>query len=724
MSTTDRPTARANPRTRIKTIGSSLVVGVIALAAVAAVACGSEESPPIQQSGSIGATSAPGSTAEPAGAEPRQRESTRQSQGVARTGTSGTPTTEPSGNQPSGERTTTQPSAQSTPAGNQSSAQSVPAATTTGSEASQRTAPSADEAREAERMLEVAAYHMQDRRFHRAAHVLDQAIATNPSLTEAHNLRGFSRTMIGDHEGATQDLNLVLQTEGADHGRAYAYRSFVHSQMGNYDEALADAEQAFHNLNFDNPLAEADARFAKFTAQFRAGDYSSAHVQTPIFDHGAGPVYGVAALYEHVQIQYNIDVLKEANATVLLNPDDVNALAERIRIYDAMRWHEMAAKDYTSIIENDAEGRHDWAYTARAHQWAAAGQYDKIANNLQGLDPSKDAETGVLLAIAYWRQGDIEKATQAIDALDYGDWTAYFPTHDPAQQYPNQLNTNDGGAFAAHLALKGILLAAQGQLDEGLKYLYQPQCQHKVARSTSDTKPFHTDYRPAIERMGQAWLRAKRDGREWREQPDALTAWQWCGYPEELIDNPEAGFLTTLMTFAAHDWNPPGLPNHRIYRANAGQFDPILITSQNPELLHYMAAWAILGLNRADTADAMRDINRAIELGNNHPDAHRIKAAIHISWAVRAPRHITRTREREEVLAWRKQNYELSDESYAKYEALAAPQDWQASHYHFARGQALGQLDRKQDAQEALQLAHQLGYDEAAVKEALIALNQ
>lgn len=715
MSTTDRPTTRANPRTQIKTIGSRLVLGMIALATVAAVACGSEESPPIQQSGSIGATSAPGSTAEPAGSEPRHQGLPRQSQGVSSTGTSETPTTEPAGDQPS---------AQSTPAGNQSTAQSAPAATPTGSEASEKTASSPEDAREAESMLEVAGYHMENRRFHQAAHVLDQAIAANPSLTEAHNLRGLSRSMTGDHEAAIQDLTLVLQNEDADHGRAYAYRSFVHSRMGNYDEALADAEQALHTLNFDNQFAEADARFALFTAQFRSGHYGSTIPQKPRFDHSAGPVYGIAALYQHGQIQGNLEVLKETSATLILQPDDIRALSERARAYTLLYWHAMAAEDYTRIIEADAEGRHDWAHTSRAGQWAAAGQHDQIANNPQGLDPSKDAEAGVLLATAYWRQGDIQKATQTIDAMDYGDWTAYFPDQDPPVGYPNQLNTNDQGAFAAHLALKGALLAAQGQLDEGLKYLYQPQCQAKAERSPTNTGPFGTDYRGAVRDMGQAWLHAKKANQEWRQRPDALAAWQWCTYPKELIDNPEAGLLTALMTTNQQDWSFPGLPNRHNYRASAAQLDPIVITSQNPELLHYMAAWTILGLDRSGTIDAMREINRAIELGNNHPDAHRLKADIHISWATSLPKHIVQTAEREEIPAWRTQNYELAIESYAKYESLVSPQEWQASYYHFTRGQALGKMNRNQDAQAAFQQAHQLGYDETAVKDALIELNQ
>lgn len=76
---------------------------------------------------------------------------------------------------------------------------------------------------------------------------------------------------------------------------------------------------------------------------------------------------------------------------------------------------------------------------------------------------------------------------------------------------------------------------------------------------------------------------------------------------------------------------------------------------------------------------------------------------------------------RPQVLAER---YERAVAAWGKYEGVADAELEGVADYHFARGAVLGELGRKEEAQTAYQQAFQEGYDEAAVKEALVELNR
>ena len=602
-------------------------------------------------------------------------------------------------------------------------------------------APTGEQLEQAEDLYLEAELYLLNHRFHRAAHSLDQAIANNPNLAEAYTLRGFARIMLRDHDGAMEDFETALAMGAENAGRAHAFRSYAHSEMGNYEDALADAKTAREMIHHEDQFGRADADLALFTALYRSGDYATIgtyHLQrspqgsTHELNQNLAP-YGLVKLYEHVDLLRNIDTIIEADTHLLLNPDDGNFHNNRYHAHRELRWHKKALEDLSKIIELSGEDRRASFYDQRTRIWAQIGDYESIVQNAGDIEPSRDLEAGALLAIAYWNLGDVQKATDTINAFDYSDPTALFQWD---ENYPptnaNNLHPNHSGELTAHLAIKGALLAAQGRLEEGLKYLNIPACNDRIIAAADDVPiAWHPGYggeqplRIIASQLADPWFIAKQYDSQWTEMTQASAMWEWCDYPDEFIADPEAGlWMTMALPFHNVQPNPP-FPTRISYNSRVSHpnlFDPIVISSDEPGLSHYMAAWAQFGLAYTSAIDMLRDIDQAIELGADNPNAHRIKAETHLAWALgRNPIHRPSNEERQ---AWIEHHYDQAVGAYATYESLASPLRWEAARYHFARGKVLGRLERKQEAQSAYQQAFQQGFSEEAVKEALMELNR
>ncbi|MDE0343990.1 MAG: hypothetical protein OXK82_12635 [Deltaproteobacteria bacterium] len=583
-------------------------------------------------------------------------------------------------------------------------------------------------------------------RFHRAAHTLDQVIAVNPELAEAYTLRGFARTMLRDYDGAMQDFAAALEMDAENADRAYAFRSYAHSEMGNYEDALADAEQA-RKLAHDDEFAQADAALAVFTAQYRSGDHGAINyrnisgVQRQLphggarrIDEGLAP-YGLTKIYEHTDVGGNVQNIVEADTNLLLNPDDTNSYHRRHYAYAELRWNDKALEDLNKMIELSGPDRRANLHTQRARIWAQTGDHGAIVQNAGDLNPKRDIRDGAILAVAYWNLGDIQKATEAINEFDYRDPKVIF---DWNEEYPptnaGSLYSRYSAAINAHLAVKGALLAAQGQLEDGLRYLNLPACSDRIAAADADDVPVtwhqYGDGVPLYtiaSQLANPALDATRHGRQWTERSQAGAMWEWCDYPAEFVNNPEAGVWVNMALPSGISQPNPPFPTHVLYGSgvgNANVFDPILMASnEHPDLHHYVAAWAQLGMPGATGIDGMREIDLAIELGADHPDAYRIKAETHLAWVL-GWKPILRPDDDEAIQAWREHHYGQAVDAYATYESLATPRRWEAARYHFARGKILGWMQQKQEAQAAYQQAFQNGFDEEAVKKALNELNQ
>ena len=596
-----------------------------------------------------------------------------------------------------------------------------------------QSAITAEGAAQAQQLYTEAETYLIRNRFHRAEAVLDETIALNPDLAEAYTLRGFARTMTGNHQAGIQDLDTAIEMQAKNISRAHSFRSFAHSQTGNYDAALDDADKARESMPREDDLRtyyEVDAALAKFTAQYRSGDYGAAkNIQYELGDRpprgsyqkleqGLEP-YGLNNVYPNVELHQYIDQISELDTRILLNPEDVYAYAQRAGAHATLIWHAMAVDDYTTYIDllgNEAE---ESVRQARASAWASTGDFDAILQHAESLDPSSDPASGVILALAHWRTGNPQKAAEVLDALDYADPTALFRL----RENQRELRYENSPGITAHLAFKGALAAARGDLEQGLKYLNVPVCNDRIVNTRAEERPeAHPSLHDAAMRPANTAFRARLSSPDWQLEQVVKTWWEWCDYPAELISNPTAGAYVTMALPTPYTWALSAQPTQISYQLRPRDLtDPIVIASDNPDLLHYMAAWSQLALNNYTAI--ITDIDRAIDLDPAHAASYRIKAEIQMSWAnnENVPPHIFQ----EDEQAMSQQQYDASLESYATYESLASPMPWEAARYHFARGRSLHyKLQQKQEAQAAYQQAFQLGYSEEAVKEALNQLNQ
>ena len=700
--------------------GSRLILlpalAVALVVSTTVVACGTEEttSPPTEQRQVAQTTDR---------ASPRSSGSSSQDAG----GNQSTPVNDQPSAGPGASTRSDTPAASATAS---ASAQTTPAAR----EQTEQPSPSAEDMRRAQYLYAEAELHLLHRRFHQAAHTLDQAIVADPELAEAYALRGFARTMTRDYDAAMADFDNALATDTENVSRAYAFRSYAHSELGDYEAALADAEHALETAGRDDPFAAVDAELAKFTAQYRSGDYGAINENllrslpqgsTHELNQGLTP-YGLTKLYEYVDLNGNVNALREAENTLLLDPDDFNALQARQRAYHQLRWHDKATADLNRMIEGKDGGHLAKLHVQRAREWAEAGDYAAIAAHAGDLNPSRSVESAILLAVAHWRNGDLAAAGTALDAMDYGDPAALYGWEEG--QYPTSASDLRSGATAA-LALKGALLAAQGNLEEGLRYLNMPTCVDRIdaAADSPLTGETVSEGQRAMdafaERMASSWLGGLQHGSQWADEATAQAVWEWCGYPDEFVADPLAGLLATADTPALSRQPAAPFPTRVSYRIKAGALDPVVTMSENPDLHLYLAAWAQLGLPGTTALDVMRDVDQAIELGTEHPDAQRMKAEAHLAWAA-GHNPVAQPEAADDRQEWLKRHHDQATDAYAVYEAEAAPERWEAARYHFARGRTLGWLEQTQEAQAAYQQAFQNGFDEAVVKKALNELSR
>ena len=606
-------------------------------------------------------------------------------------------------------------------------------------------APTGEQLDQAEYLYVEAELYLLVQRFHRAAHSLNQAIAINPNLAEAYTLRGFARTMMRDYDGAMKDFEKALEMEAENAARAYAFRSHMHSEMGNYEDALADAETAHEMAHPQDQFALADAYLARLMALYRSGGYDA--IDTHSLQQFGSPQgstnevlknlapYGLGLLYGSGPNTL-IERILESDAHLLLNPDDADFLSRRGVDYYFLGWYAKAVQDLNKAIELTEVDRRGNLYKWRAIAWAKMGNFEAIIQNAEDLEPSRDIWAGASLAIAYWNLGDVQKATDAITAFDYKNIEALF-VWDKSRPIPDNIadRSTQSREITEHLAIKGALLAAQGQLEEGLKYLNITACNEWIiaADAVYELPPvsIKKSYRNIDPLKGIAayevgtWVADKQSERQWDESR-AKTMWEWCGYPDEFVAGEDGMFMTLALPLRDISFQQDSpLPFRTAYNQSVSHpnfLDPIVIASSDPDLHHYMAAWYQSGLSLYPAIDMMHDIDQAIELGADNPNAYLIKAKAHLAWALGLnPRHRPDGETRQ---SWMENHYNQSVDAYTTYESLATPHRWEAAKYHFVRGKILGQMERKQEAQSAYQQAFQHGVSEEIVKEALLELNR
>ena len=720
---------RVNPRT-IRTI-PAITATIVLLTAI--TACGGEGTDTQPAGTGNGATPVAGQAAEQSRPNDAGQNGTSQSAPESRAATTQTTsdTTKPD-----------DPPQATTPAAANRAMQptpgqpSMPSEATPAGENGTGTVATGADAEQAQSDYQRAEMYLRIERYQRALTILDGVIELNPQMAEAYTLRGFARTMTGDHEGALQDLDAAIEMNADNRSRAFSFRSLANSQQGNYPQALQDAQQALEvQSESAQEIERKDASLAKIVAQYRSGDYGSIDRYAAENQDSANyydeetrqQPYGLVEIYMHRNLAHELNMLNEANTTLLLDPTNIQALFARARAHETFRWYEMATTDLSAGVEALPVDQRESTYRHRAETWAKAGRYDEILANLEGAPPGGSLDGDTLVALAHWHEGDLAAALERISAMDYGDPVAMFDLSDDASSLNLHTSANRANT---HLALKGALKAAHGDLEEGLKYLYMTACGERLKHAEDDSIPEqmrghrNTDrpMREITDRLKNSWFRDRGYGQEWSRAEEARATWEWCDYPTEFTSNPEAGlFATVAMQYTSENVYPPR-PQQQIYRIEANLIDPIIIDSDNPALLHYMAAWFHNGINWGTNSDTLRDIVLSLALGNENADAHRIKAEAHLTMATR--QHPFLVLEREEEIQWREEQYQEAVKAYSTYESMSTPRRFEAARYHFARGKVLHIIKQKDAATKAFQLAFENGYDEGKVREALMQLNR
>ena len=280
---------------------------------------------------------------------------------------------------------------------------------------------STERAQEARAHYEVAESYLRQSRYHRALQSLDQAIAINPDLAEAYTLRGVASAVLHDYEGGLEDLNRAIDLDANNAARAHAFRSYAHSGLGEYNQAIQDAEQARFTAGQQDDTAREDAEVALFTAHYRMGDYSNQAVQRDRLPSPWPENYGLGNVYVYTDdVGHRLRRVQDIDASLLLRPNDAELYQRRGTEHQRMKWHSKAAEDFTKAIELFGNDAPNYLYTTLANTYLELGEHEKVVQTLGQVNPASNAEASAMLAYAYLRLGQPEDATRSIDAFDYG----------------------------------------------------------------------------------------------------------------------------------------------------------------------------------------------------------------------------------------------------------------------------------------------------------------
>ena len=655
----------------------ALAVGTVGLLAVMAMACGNESTPTPagqpQQADHADSTAAP----------------------ETRAGNVSTPAPTAVATSPA------QPNADARQDTSGRAASTAPAATPATSDAATSSGAGAaitpEQAKKAEDHYEVARRYIGHKRYHRILHSVNQAIASNPDLAEAYTLRGLARAGLHDYEGALEDLNHAIDL-GADNSiSAQVLRSYAHSALGDYDQAVEDAANAklAASALHDHPI-QVDIGLALFIARYRKGE--AAQIYRTIGGDAFGEKhYGLSNLFFGIQdLGQDLSQVQEIDASLLLQPDDAQLYDRRAFFHHRMGWVEKAAEDFAKAIELHGNDAPMSLYTNLARAQLELGEHEQVVATLGHVDLGSDAEASAILAYTHLRLGQAEDAMRSINAIDYGFGAPTRGRQSGHEHWMEDLSfypPESQRLFVGHLMLKGAVLAANGDYDEGVKYISIVEC----AEEPWQNRRFN-DIPDEIMRSRESVLRGYWDD----PLPTYIVTAQqelseWCGYPAELAADPEAAVWATALTANLGD----STISHGLFSVTS--IDPFAIESDEAGLLLFMARrYALEPYFSEETVSA---VDRAIELEPEIAEAHRIKAELYLT-------------------TFPAQGYDDAVEAWETYEALANPEPEVAAKYHFIRGGALAERGRKAEAQTAYQKAFELGYDEEDVRQALVDLNR
>ena len=172
-----------------------------------------------------------------------------------------------------------------------------------------------------------------------ARNLLNEAIAFDPSNSDAWSNRGAAKTKLGDHEDAISDCDEAIRLNPRN-SDAWSNRGLAKIKLGDYQDAITYCDEAIR-LNPKNDSAWSNRGLAKLNL----GDY-----------HGA---------------------IKDYDQALILNPDDANNKNGRLAAENALRTKEQSKKlveeeenHYMDLLQKSGEHRD----LARKHKKNYIGQ--------------------------------------------------------------------------------------------------------------------------------------------------------------------------------------------------------------------------------------------------------------------------------------------------------------------------------------------------------------
>ena len=279
--------------------------------------------------------------------------------------------------------------------------------------------------------------------FAAAADLAEQAVAVNPYGATGWGVLTDARTQLGDHAGATDALQrmLDLQPGIASFTRA-SYDAELHGDLVNARSALEQALQAAPDA-----AGAAYCRTYLGALAFSTGDLDEAADQ---YAAGLADVPGDPAL-----------LLGRARA--LAARGEADAAAEAFRsVVDAqpLPEHLVEFGEYLESLGRDDDAAGQFALVATVRQLFAAGRVsDDLSTALFAADHD-DPGTAVAAAEAEFAR------RQNIDSHDALGWALHSAGRDAEALAHAQAATALGGRNALFLYHRGVIEAAVGRSDE------------------------------------------------------------------------------------------------------------------------------------------------------------------------------------------------------------------------------------------------------------------
>jgi tetratricopeptide (TPR) repeat protein len=239
--------------------------------------------------------------------------------------------------------------------------------------------------------------------------------AYNSDLGTVYNNRGIVYNEKGDYDQAIADLNQALKLK-PDYAEAYNNRAIIYAQKGNYDQAIADISQAL-KLKPDN----ADAYNNRGIVYDKKGDYDQAIADLTqalkLKPEDNAEAYSNRANAYVNKGNYD-QAIADCTQALKLKPNLAEAYAIRGSAYAKKSDYDQAITDLNQAI--NLKPKLAQAYSTRGLVYSIKGNYDQaIADCTQALKLNPDlAEAYGDRGLAYRGKRDYDQAiadfTQAL----------------------------------------------------------------------------------------------------------------------------------------------------------------------------------------------------------------------------------------------------------------------------------------------------------------------